>query len=403
MPKINPLVLAIFLFFLSACATAPYTGRSQFLIVSESQEVSLGEEAYRQILQESVLSRHSDALRIVRKVGERIARVADKPNYQWEFSVIDDPDNVNAFVVPGGKVAIYTGIFPAARDETGLAVVLGHEVAHAIARHAAERMSQGQLLGAGQIIIAGVLGSNPQLANQVLQAYGLGAGVGFVLPFSRSQESEADRIGLILMAKAGYDPRVSLQVWERMEKGANTKGQGSPPEFLSTHPGYESRTQQLRSWIPEALKYYRPSSQTVELLPSLRSMDSPTARAERELMKRIQAINQRAGDPQGERAVVEALGHLLRMDPSRLNQERQQLRLGHGQYAALRGVSFLARTSLRRVLIAYERGSSWSEMTKRYSIKVTDLLSFMRRLLRTTTNVQSQLRRRSLRPRYRTR
>ena len=102
-------------------------------------------------------------------------------------------------------------------------------------------------------------------------------------------------------------------------------------------------------------------------------------------MKRIQAINQRAGDPQGERAVVEALGHLLRMDPSRLNQERQQLRLGHGQYAALRGVSFLARTSLRRVLIAYERGSSWSEMTKRYSIKVTDLLSFMRRLLRTTT------------------
>jgi hypothetical protein len=139
------------------------------------------------------------------------------------------------------------------------------------------------------------------------------------------------------------------------------------------------------------------------LLPSLRSLDSPTARAERKLMKSIQAVNQQAGDPQGARAVVEALGHLLRMNPSRLNQERQQFRLGQGQYAALRGVSFLARTSFRKVLIAYERGSSWSEMTKRYSIKVTDLLSFMRRLLRTTTTVQSQLRRRSLRPRYRTR
>ncbi len=120
-------------------------------------------------------------------------------------------------------------------------------------------------------------------------------------------------------------------------------------------------------------------------------------------MKRIQAVNQQAGDPQGARAVVEALGHLLRMDPSRLDHERQQLRLGHGQYAALRGVSFLARTSFRKVLIAYERGSSWSEISKRYSIKVTDLLSFMNRLLRTTSIVQSQLRRRSPRPRYRNR
>jgi predicted Zn-dependent protease len=402
MGKLYPFVLAISLLFLAACATAPYTGRSQFVIVSEDEEVSLGEEAYRHILRDSVLSRNPDALRIVREVGRRIARVANKPNYNWEFSVIDDPDSVNAFAVPGGKVAVYTGMFRPARDEAGLAVVIGHEVAHALARHAAERMSQSQILGAGQLVIAGALGGNPQLANQVLQAYGLGVGVGVVLPFSRSQESEADRIGLILMAKAGYDPRVSLEVWERMEKETNAKGQGRSPDFLSTHPGYESRTQQLRSWIPEAMKFYRPSGQSVKLLPSLRSLDSPTARAERELVKRIQAVNQQAGDRRGERAVLEALGRLLQMDPSFLNQERQQLRLGLGQYAALRGVSHLARTSLRRVLVAYGRGSSWSDMTQRYGTKMANLLSFMRRLLRTTAIVQGQLRP-SPRSRYRTR
>jgi len=402
MLQLYPLALTIFLMFLEACATAPITGRSQFVIVSEEEEVSLGEEAYRQILRESVISRNPDALRIVREVGRKIARVANKPNYNWEFSVIDDPEMINAFAVPGGKVAVYTGMFRPARDEAGLAVVLGHEVAHALARHAAERMSQSQVLGAGQLIIAGVLGGNPQLANQVLQAYGLGVGVGVVLPFSRSQESEADRIGLILMAKAGYDPRVSLEVWERMEKETSTKGRGRSPEFLSTHPGYESRTQHLRSWIPEAMKYYRPSGQTVKLLPSLRSLDSPTARAERELIKRIQAVNQEAGDRRGERAVLEALGRLLRMDPSLLNQERQQLRLGLGQYAALRGISDLARTSLRRVLVAYGRGSSWSDMTQRYGTKLSSLLSFMRRVLRTTAIVHGQLRP-TARPRYPTR
>ena len=143
-------VVKILIFaLLAGCAAAPYTGRSQFMLVSEGQEMTSGEQAYRQILRDSVLSDDSEAVRLVRKVGERIARAANKPEYKWEFRVINDPENVNAFCVPGGKVAVYTGIFPIAQDEAGLAVILGHEVAHALLRHAGERMSQAEILGAG--------------------------------------------------------------------------------------------------------------------------------------------------------------------------------------------------------------------------------------------------------------
>jgi predicted Zn-dependent protease len=252
------------------------------MLVSENQEVVSGQQAYRQILRDSVSTNDAEALRIVRTVGERIAQAANKPDYRWEFRVINDPEMVNAFCVPGGKVAVYTGIFPIARDEAGLAVVLGHEVAHALLRHAGERMSQSEILGAG-MTIAGASGLNPA----ILQALGLGASVGLVLPFSRSQESEADHVGLILMAKAGYDPMVALEVWDRMAR----KEKGTPPAFLSTHPGYETRVQQLQSFMPEALSYYQPTTARAELLPSPDSLDSPAARAERELLKRIQVIN----------------------------------------------------------------------------------------------------------------
>lgn len=359
----------------------------------------MGEEAYRHILRDSVVSNHPEALRIVRKVGERIARAANKPDYKWEFRVINDPEMVNAFAVPGGKVAVYTGIFSVARDEAGLAVVLGHEVAHALARHAGERMSQSMLVQLGGVGLAVALGSNPQLAKQVLQAYGLGASVGLILPFSRSQESEADRIGLILMAKAGYDPRVSLELWERMEKKESSRDRATPPEFLSTHPGYETRTQQLRSFIPEALPYYRPSGEGPGALPSVQELDSPTARAERELLKRIQAINKQAGNPRGEKAVVEAMGYGLRMDPSVLYQERQQLRLGYGQYAALRALASHGRTSLRRVLADYEGGATWSDLSQTHGAPLSDLISWMGDLVRTATAIQSQPPARSLVPR----
>ncbi len=365
------------------------------MLVSESQEVGLGEEAYRHTLRESVLLRDYEAERIVRKVGERIARAADKPDYRWEFRVIDDPEMVNAFAVPGGKVAVYTGIFPVARDETGLAVVLGHEVAHALLRHAGERMSQGQIVQILGVGLSAALGSNPQLANTVMQAYGITAGLGYILPFSRSQESEADHVGLILMAKAGYDPNASLEVWERMER----KERDAPPEYLSTHPSYETRTQQLKSWIPEAMKFYQPLDQTVELLPSLQTLDSPKARAERELIKRIQAVNKEAEDPRGERAVVEALGYSLRMDPSIVYQERQQLRLGYGQYGALRALSNSGRISLRRVVSDYQNGVSWSELSDTNGTRLTDLISWMGDLRRTAAVIQNQLRSQPIVPR----
>ncbi len=384
----NIYTFAVALFVLVGCATAPITGRRQLMLISENTEISQGGEAYKAILRQSVISHNPEAKRIVRKVGEKIARVANKPNYKWEFTVIDDPEMANAFVVPGGKVAVYTGIFPAARDEAGLAVILGHEVAHALARHGAERMSRDQIIQLGGLGLAAGLGGSPQ----VLQAYGLGTSLGLVLPFSRSQELEADRIGLRLMAQAGYDPRSSLDVWKRMKRRESAKGQGAPPSFLSTHPGYEKRTQQLRAWIPEAIQYYRPTNQRVELLPSLKALDSPKARAERELVKRIQEINQLIGDARGEGALFETLGYYLKANPYALYQERQRVRLSYGEYTALRGLSSKGRTSFDRVLSLYTRGTNWTNMTQRYSVSITDLLSFLRRIWSTTAKVRGRLR-----------
>jgi predicted Zn-dependent protease len=385
--------------FVASCATAPYTGRSQVILVSEGQEASLGDDAYRHQLRESVVTRDAEAERIVRKVGERIARAANKPEYKWEFTVINDPEMVNAFAVPGGKVAVYTGIFGPARDEAGLAVVLGHEVAHALARHPAERMSQGLLLQLGGVGLGVALGGNPALANQVLQAYGITAGVGVALPFSRSQETEADRIGLILMAKAGYDPRVAIELWQRMEKKEG--GKGAPPEFLSTHPGYETRIQQLRSFLPEALSYYQASAQRVESLPSPESLDTSTAKSERDLLKRLTAINRFVEEQNGERSVVEALAHELRTSPQIVFQERQQLRVGYGQYAALRGVSYLGRGPIKRVVEEYQRGLSWSEIAANNGSRLNDLTVWISDVMRTTTNVGRQLRNQQLRPNVR--
>jgi predicted Zn-dependent protease len=389
MQKIVSLILI--LFFIASCVSAPYTGRSQLMLVSESDEVTSGQLAYRQILRDSVSTSDQEALRMVRTVGERIAAAANKPDYRWEFRVINEPETVNAFCVPGGKVAVYTGIFPIARDEAGLAVVLGHEVAHALLRHAGERMSQAEVLGAG-MALAGASGINPQ----ILQALGLGASVGLILPFSRSQESEADHVGLILMAKAGYDPRVALEVWDRMAR----KEKGSPPAFLSTHPGYETRVQQLRSFMPEALSYYQPTNARAELLPSPESIDSPAARAERELLKRIQAINSYVGEQNGERPVVEALAYQLRLNPQTIVQERQQLRVGYGQYTALRGLSYLGRGSVARIITDYQAGQSWSEIAQSNGSRVNDLTAWIGDVMRTTNDRVRQLRSQPYRPSY---
>jgi predicted Zn-dependent protease len=274
--------------------------------------------------------------------------------------------------------------------------VLGHEVAHALLRHPAERMSQGLLV---QVIGAGLgvaLSKNPAVANQVLQAYGIGAGVGVMLPFGRAQETEADRVGLILMAKAGYDPRVALEVWERMEK--KDRGRQAPPEYLSTHPGYDTRVQNLRSFIPEALGYYRPSSAAIEALPEAASLDTAAAKAERELLKRMAAIDQYAEQQNGERAIVEALAYELRLPPQVIFQERQQLRVSYGQYAGLRGVAYLGRGSINRIAADYTRGRGWSEIAGNHGSRVNELTVWIGDVIRTTNGVARQLRGQPYRP-----
>lgn len=237
-----------------ACVTAPYTKRSQLILLPEEQEQDLGVAAYREALASARLVTDPALLAPVRRVGERIARAANKPAYQWELNLVDAPDTVNAFALPGGKVAVYSGLFPVAEDEAGLAAVIGHEVGHALARHGAERMSQGILLQIGAVgLSAAIGGGNPQTQQAIMQAFGLGAQVGVVLPFSRSQESEADHIGMILMAKAGYDPEAALKLWQRMEAQANGKG---PLEYFSTHPSAGTRQRQIRDWLPDARRHF---------------------------------------------------------------------------------------------------------------------------------------------------
>ena len=213
----------------------------------------------------------------MQQVGKRIAAAANKPDYQWEFTVIDDPKQANAFCLPGGKVAVYTGIFPIAKDEAGLATVIGHEVAHALARHGAERMSTSMALQAAGMAVAVAAGGQSAATQQaIMSAYGLGAQVGVALPFSRSQESEADRIGLILMAKAGYDPEAAVGLWQRMEQNSNGKG---PPAWLSTHPSESTREQDIRGWIAEARQYYQPPPAPDAPLPSINGSAAAAAAA----------------------------------------------------------------------------------------------------------------------------
>src|SRR5205809_2750563 len=249
----------------AGCARAPYTHRSQLILVSPEEETQLGAQAYQQVLAKSRLDSRPAVVAPVEAVGRRLAAAADQPRYEWRFAVIDDPKQQNAFALPGGKVAVYTGILPVAVDTNGLAVVLAHEIAHAIARHGAERMSQTMAAQAGQSVLGALFGGGPG-TETILAAYGLGAELGVLLPYSRAQESEADHIGLLLMARAGYDPHGALAFWQRMERAAG----GNPPEFLSTHPSHDTREQQIQAWLPEAMRYYEASARAdVEPLPAI--------------------------------------------------------------------------------------------------------------------------------------
>ena len=233
------LVLVLCSLALSACATAPYTGRRQLMLTSQGQENTLGYQAFSQIRHQYRPSKDPQTNEMVNRVGRRIAEAANRPDYRWEFVVFQD-ETPNAFCLPGGKVGIFTGILKYTKDEAGLATVISHEVAHALVRHAGERMSQGMVAQLGSLGLgAAMAGQSPYVASAAQQAYGLGANVGVLLPYSRKQESEADQVGLILMAKAGYDPQAAVGFWQRMVEGS--KGKAKPPEFLSTHPTDQRR------------------------------------------------------------------------------------------------------------------------------------------------------------------
>jgi len=245
-------LLAALLFV--SCAKTPYTHRNQLIIFSPQQEMQMGYQTARQILQKERLSQNPRYNAMVRRVGSHIARAAAQPGYKWEFFVIDKPDVMNAFCLPGGKIFVYSGLFKAVQNEDQLAVVIGHEVAHAIARHGAERMSMIQLGRMGKQIATQTLGGG-KYAGLINQAYGLGETFGLVLPYSRKFEYEADEIGLYLMTKAGYNPREALRFWENMRR--LSRGKRKPPEFFSTHPADTHRIARLKKLIPIAEKYYR--------------------------------------------------------------------------------------------------------------------------------------------------
>lgn len=238
-----------------SCAQVPFTERKQLMMISEEQEQQIGKATFAQIKEELPINNDPRVNSAVQEVGQRIAKAAEEPGAQWEFIVIED-DSANAFALPGGKVGVFTGIMPIAQNDAGLAVVMGHEIAHVLARHGAERMSQEQILGAGQAaLMAAIMGKSPGAREAMVRAYGLSATLGVTLPFSRKHESEADRIGLILMAKAGYDPRAAVDFWKRMAE--QSRG-ASPPELLSTHPGDETRIKRIaRDYLPEAMEYYK--------------------------------------------------------------------------------------------------------------------------------------------------
>ena len=253
------LVSVLFCFTLISCYQAPITGRTQFILLSESQEIQMGLVAFQDVLKKEKLSTNTKYNSSVTRVGKRIAVASGKTNYQWEYKVIDSDDTINAFALPGGKIAVYTGILTVAETDAGLATVMGHEVAHATARHGGERMSVGILaqLGAVGLNVA-LRDKDPGVVSAVNAAFGMGVTLGGILPFNRKQESEADRIGLVYMARAGYDPRESVDFWKRMALA--NKGKPSPPEFLSTHPSYGTRVKNLNRWMPEAIGIYNKST-----------------------------------------------------------------------------------------------------------------------------------------------
>ncbi len=265
MKNIKIILITIIGFILIACSTVPITGRQQLNLLPEETMLSMSLQEYDQFLIENQLSKNQAQTHMVKRVGSKIQKAVEQyfaqnnmseelSNYAWEFNLVES-DEVNAWCMPGGKVVVYTGILPLTKDETGLAVVMGHEIAHAVAQHGNERMSQGLIAQMGGVALSTALETEPETTQQLWMAvYGLGAQYGLMLPYGRLHENEADHLGLIFMSMAGYDPNAAVAFWQRM---AAKKGGQSPPEFLSTHPSDAKRIKNIQSLIPEARKYYK--------------------------------------------------------------------------------------------------------------------------------------------------
>ena len=248
--------------FTLGCQQVPLTNRKQLLLSSEASENEMGLAAYQEVLKAEPLTQNQKAVEIVRRVGQRIAAVANRPDFEWEFNVIES-ETQNAFCLPGGKVAVYTGILPVCENEAGLAVVMAHEVAHAIARHGGERMTYQTAQNLGKSAVGYVMQKQEEQKQKiVLTAYGAAAQYGVILPYSRKHEMEADQIGVMLMAKAGYDPSEAPVFWERF---AGIKTGAAPMEFMSTHPSDAHRAAALRELLPEAMSHYEKASEKLGL------------------------------------------------------------------------------------------------------------------------------------------
>jgi predicted Zn-dependent protease len=243
------------------CSTVPITGRQQINLVSQGEEMQLGLSSFEAMKKETPINRDLKLNAMLREVGTQIAAVAsnDMPNAQWEF-VLFDSKEVNAFCLPGGKVGVYTGILPITKDRGGLATVIGHEVAHAVARHGGERMTHSIIAqGGGQLANAAITAYDPQWQKATMLAYGAVSKVGFELPFSRKQESEADHMGLIYMARAGYNPEEAVEFWKRFMEFNERQGGANVPALLRTHPVDSTRIKQLQELLPTALAEFKRS------------------------------------------------------------------------------------------------------------------------------------------------
>ncbi len=263
MIKYFPILFIAMSLLFSSCGSVPVTGRKQLNLVSNQEVLSLSLQQYQQFIKSAPISTDKKNTALVQKVGRNIANAVETylknngyadelASYAWEFNLVKSAD-VNAFCMPGGKIVVYEGILPYTQDETGLAVVLGHEVAHAVAKHANERMSQQMMTEYGTAAIGTALGGTSTGVQQAAAAaIGLGSQYGILLPYSRKQELEADKLGLIFMAMAGYNPSQAAAFWTRMsQQGSST------PEFMSTHPSDNTRIQQIEKDLPEAMKYYK--------------------------------------------------------------------------------------------------------------------------------------------------